>query len=131
MESGLVSKFFCRKGSAMLDKFKAVMDMMGRAKEMRAKMEQVQEELARKRVEGVSGGGAVRVVMSGKMDVIAVRIDRAIVAAMAGAGTTADQVMVEELLREAFASAVEQAQQMMQQQMSEVTQGLDLNALGG
>jgi DNA-binding protein YbaB len=98
---------------------------------MRAKMDAAQAELARKRVEGEAGGGAVRVVMSGKLEVIAVRIDRAIVAAMAGAGTTADQVMVEELLRQAFGSAIEKAQQMMQEEMSEVTKEIDLGALGG
>jgi DNA-binding YbaB/EbfC family protein len=115
----------------MFDKFKAAMEVMGKAKEMRAKMDEVQAELARKRVEGEAGGGAVRVVMSGKLEVVAVRIDRAMVAAMAGAGTTADQVMVEELLRQAFSSAVDKAQQLMQQEMAEVTKGIDVGALGG
>jgi DNA-binding YbaB/EbfC family protein len=115
----------------MLDKFKAAMDMMGKAKDLRAKMDAAQAELARKRIEGEAGGGAVRVVMSGKLEVVAVRIDRAIVAAMAGAGTTADQVMVEELLRQAFASAIEKTQQVIQEEMAEATKGIDLGALGG
>lgn len=110
----------------MFDKIKAAMGAMGKAKELQARMEAAQDALARKRIEGEAGGGAVRIVMSGKMEVIAVRVDRAIIAALAGAGTTADQVMVEELLRQAFSDAVEKSQQAMQQEMAAATEGLDL-----
>ena len=43
-----------------------IMGMMGKVKEMQAKMEQMQEEIAALEVAGTSGGGLVSVTLDGK-----------------------------------------------------------------
>jgi len=45
---------------------KDIMGMMGKIKDMQAKMEKMQEELAELECEGVAGGGMVTVRLSGK-----------------------------------------------------------------
>ncbi|WP_027487665.1 YbaB/EbfC family nucleoid-associated protein [Allorhizobium undicola] len=55
-----------------------IMGMMGKVKEMQAKMEKMQEEIAALEVEGKSGGGLVTVVMTGKGELKSVKIDPAL-----------------------------------------------------
>lgn len=45
---------------------KDIMGMMGKIKDMQAKMERMQEEVAALECEGVAGGGMVKVRLSGK-----------------------------------------------------------------
>ena len=45
---------------------KDIMGMMGKIKDMQAKMERMQEELAELECEGVAGGGMVTVQLTGK-----------------------------------------------------------------
>ncbi len=47
-----------------------IMGMMGKVKEMQAKMEKMQEEIAALEVSGTSGGGLVSVTLDGKEYVI-------------------------------------------------------------
>ena len=49
--------------------------LMKQAKEMQDNVAKVQEELESMKVEAASGGGVVRVVMTGKMDVAELKID--------------------------------------------------------
>lgn len=52
-----------------------IMGMMGKVKEMQAKMEKMQEEIAALEVEGKSGGGLVTLTLTGKGDLKGVKID--------------------------------------------------------
>ena len=52
-----------------------LMGMMGKVKEMQAKMEQAQAEIASIRVEGKAGGGLVTVVLDGKGQMVSLKID--------------------------------------------------------
>lgn len=115
----------------MFDNLKNMANLMSQAKEMRAKMEQAQAELSRKTVEADAGAGAVRVTMNGKMEVISVRIDKAMIATLAGSGADADQAMVEDLLTAAFNAALVKAQELIKEEMSKVTGGLNLGAIPG
>jgi DNA-binding YbaB/EbfC family protein len=56
-----------------------LMGMMKQVGEMQARMQQMQEELAAIEIEGQSGGGLVKVTLSGKGDVKKVRIDPSLV----------------------------------------------------
>jgi DNA-binding YbaB/EbfC family protein len=56
-----------------------LMGMMKQVGEMQARMQQMQEELAGLEIEGQSGGGLVKVTLSGKGDVKKVRIDPSLV----------------------------------------------------
>ena len=52
-----------------------IMGMMGKVKEMQAKMEQAQAEIAAIKVEGKAGGGLVTVVLDGKGQMASLKID--------------------------------------------------------
>ena len=52
-----------------------IMGMMGKVKEMQAKMEKMQEEIAALEVSGTSGGGLVSVTLDGKGNLKGVKID--------------------------------------------------------
>lgn len=52
-----------------------IMGMMGKVKEMQAKMEKMQEEIAALEVSGTSGGGLVSVTLDGKGNLKGLKID--------------------------------------------------------
>ena len=52
-----------------------IMGMMGKVKEMQAKMEKMQAEIAALEVDGVSGGGLVTVRLDGKGTLKSLKID--------------------------------------------------------
>ena len=112
-----------------LKNLKNLMGMMGRPEEMRAQFEKIQQELARKRVTGEAGAGAVRVVADGKMQIISVHLDRAMLTTLAGEGPEADQQMIEELIAAAVNDALNKARDAVQQEMGQITGGLDLSGL--
>ena len=58
---------------------KDIMGLMSKAKEMQAKMQAMQEEMATVEAEGVSGGGAVKVRLNGAGHMTGVSIDPALV----------------------------------------------------
>ncbi len=105
----------------MFDNLKNLAGLMGQAKELRTKMEQLQNELAKMEVEGEAGAGAVRVRMNGKFEVLEVIIDRPMVATLAGAGTEADVQMVGELIAAAVNAAMQKAQALARDEMMRVT----------
>ena len=53
--------------------------IMKQAQAMQKKMEQAQQELATKEFEGTSGGGMVKVRLSGKGELLSLNIDKSIV----------------------------------------------------
>jgi len=54
---------------------KDIMGMMGKIKDMQVKMERMQEEMAALECEGVAGGGVVSVRLSGKGQMLGLKID--------------------------------------------------------
>ena len=54
---------------------KDLMGLMGKAKEMQAKFEAMQQEVASIEATGQAGGGMVSVTLSGKMEMRALKID--------------------------------------------------------
>jgi DNA-binding YbaB/EbfC family protein len=91
--------------------------MMKQAQEMQRKMEEAQTELAAKEVTGESGGGMVSVVMNGRNDVSQVHIDPA---------AAQDVAMLEDLVAAALNDAVRRVESMKQEQMSGLTDGMNL-----
>ncbi|HAY38412.1 MAG TPA: nucleoid-associated protein, YbaB/EbfC family, partial [Desulfobacteraceae bacterium] len=53
--------------------------MMKQAQQLQAKMLKLQEELAEKTVETSSGGGMVKVVASGKQQLVSIQIEQEVV----------------------------------------------------
>jgi len=93
--------------------------LMKQAAELKSKMEAMQAELDSVEVEGVSGGGMVRVMLSGKGDMKSVRIDETLF-------KPSDKEVIEDLIVAAHADARRKAEVVLQEKMKAVTGGLPL-----
>lgn len=91
---------------------------MRQAQEMQTNMQKVQNELAATEVEGVAGGGMVKIVVTCKHEVRRVTIEDALL--------KDDKEMLEDLIAAAFNDATRKVEQTVQQKMSAVTGGLAL-----
>ncbi len=94
-------------------------NMMKHALELKSNMERLKETLAAERIEGSSGGGMVTVVMSGRLEVLSVKIDPEIV-------NPEDPEMLETLVAAAMNEANRKAQEMVKEKMTELTGGIDI-----
>tara|TARA_R110002111_G_scaffold86259_2_gene135296 strand:+ start:30 stop:404 length:375 start_codon:yes stop_codon:yes gene_type:complete len=110
---------------------KQLAGLLGNAGEMREKMQQMQDELGKMTAEADAGAGAVRVVVNGKMQVVKVELDRAMITALAGEGSDADKQMIEELIVSATNEAFSRVQELARQEMTKLTGGMDLPGLEG
>lgn len=96
--------------------------MLKQAMEMKGRMEELKEELGNERVEGSSGGGMVQVVMSGKMELISIKIDPEII-------NPGEPEMLETLVQAAVNDGAQKAQEMVKEKMTELAGGLDIPGL--
>lgn len=96
-----------------------LMGMMKQVGEMQARMQQMQEELAAIEIEGQSGGGLVKVTLSGKGDVKKVRIDPSLV-------KPGDAEILEDLVVAAAQDAKGKLDAQLQTKMQEMAGGLPL-----
>lgn len=94
-------------------------DLMKQAQQMQEKMQQAQEELAGKEVEGESGAGMVKVLMNGRHDVRKVTLD--------GSLMTEDKEILEDLLAAAVNDAVRKVEASNRDALSGLAGGMDLS----
>ena len=93
--------------------------MMKQAQMMQENMRRMQEQLGTLEVEGQSGSGMVKVVMTCKHEMRRVSIDPSL---------TADREMLEDLLVAAFNDATRKVEETVSQKMGSLTAGLGLPA---
>jgi hypothetical protein len=93
--------------------------LMKQAAEFKTKMEALQAELDHIEVEGIAGGGLVRVRMTGKGDVKGVTLDRSLM-------KPEETEVVEDLLVAAHADARRKAEAQQQEKLKSLTGGLPL-----
>ena len=93
-------------------------DLMRQAKEMQEKFQQAQEELAQMEVTGESGGGLVRVTMTGRHDARKVTIDASV--------DLGDREMLEDLVAAAINDAVRRVEKETQEKMAGMAAGMPL-----
>ncbi|WP_322989296.1 YbaB/EbfC family nucleoid-associated protein [Hoeflea sp.] len=98
---------------------KDIMGMMGKIKDMQAKMERMQEEVAAVECEGVSGGGMVTVRLSGKGQMLGVSIDPSMF-------KEDDVEILEDLIVAAHNDAKGKVETMMAERTKELTAGLPI-----
>ena len=98
-------------------------NFLRQAQQLQARLAKAQEELEEMTVEGSAGGGAVRVVVTGKLKVQAVHIDP-------DAVDPDDVQMLEELVLAAVNEGLQKAQDVAQQKMGALTGGLKIPGLG-
>lgn len=92
-------------------------NLMKQAQQMQQNMLKAQEELAQLEIEGQSGAGAVKIVMTCKHDVKRVTIDPSVMD---------DKEMLEDLIAAALNDANRRAEQTAQEKMGGFTSGLNL-----
>jgi hypothetical protein len=93
-------------------------NLMKQAQAMQANMQKAQAEIATIEVVGESGGGMVKVTMTGKHEVKRVQIEPAVV--------SEDREMLEDLIAAATNDAVHKVELRVQEKMSSLTSGLQL-----
>lgn len=98
-------------------------DMMKQAQKLQEEMLKVQEQAKQKTVEATAGGGMVTVVANGGGELISIKIEKDVV-------NPDDIEMLQDLILAACNEAIRRSQQMMNEEMSKFTMGLNIPGLG-
>ena len=96
--------------------------MMKKVQKLQADMAKMQEELKLRTIETTVGGGAVTVVVSGKKEVVSVKIDP-------GAVDTEDVEMLEDLLVAAVNEGMRKIDEMTVAEMGKLTGGMKMQGM--
>lgn len=95
-------------------------NLMKQAQKMQEDMQKAQEEIGNLEVTGESGGGLVKVTMTGRHEARRVEIDASLIGD--------DKDMLEDLIAAAINDATHRVEAMTQERMSGMTSGLNLPA---
>lgn len=98
---------------------KDIFGMMKQVQQMQERAQRMQEELAAIQIGGEAGGGLVRVTLSGKGDLRAIKIDPSLM-------KPEEAEIVEDLVVAAMADAKTKVESQMQSKMQELTGGLPI-----
>ncbi len=101
---------------------KGGMNLIKQAQKMQKRMMEIQEELAMREVEATVGGGVVTAIMNGQQELIALSISPEVV-------DPDDVEMLEDLVVAAVNEARRKAQELMSEEMSKLTGGLNIPGL--
>jgi len=96
-----------------------ILGLMKKAQAMQSKLAESQEELSRVEVSGQSGGGLVKVTLSGKGEMRSIKLDPSLM-------KPEEVEMCEDLIVAAFADAKGKAEAAAAEKMQELTAGLPL-----
>lgn len=91
-------------------------NMLKQAQDVQKKIENVQNELEDMQIETESGGGMVKVVINGKMEMLELVLDNGLL--------SEDKDMIEDLIISAVNKALAKAQDESQNRMNSVTGGM-------
>ena len=108
----------------MFNKLGMIADLMGNAGKIRDSFEKAFESLGQVEVEGSAGGGAVTAKVNGRLEVVSVRLDPALLA-------EPDAELLEELIAAAVNSGLVKAREAAAQSLSSLTGGLPLGMFPG
>ena len=92
--------------------------LMKQAQQMQDKVQKIQAEIANSEVEGESGAGLIKIVMTGRHDVKRVSIDDSLF--------SEDKEILEDLIAAAVNDAVRKVESNQAERMSELTAGMPL-----
>ena len=98
---------------------KDIMGLMKQAQAMQSRMQELQAELELVEVEGQSGGGAVRIVMTAKGVMSGIALDPSLLVA-------SEKDMLEDLIVTAHEDARKKGEAVVQERMQAVTAGIPL-----
>ncbi|MBW7887097.1 MAG: YbaB/EbfC family nucleoid-associated protein [Bacteroidetes bacterium] len=100
-----------------------IQGVMKQAQEMQQRMAKVQEELAAKTLTAESGGGMVNVTVTGKQQILNIKIDKEL-------AKPDDVEILEDLIVAAVNKALEESQKLAQEEMKKATAGILPNIPG-
>jgi DNA-binding YbaB/EbfC family protein len=100
-----------------------MMKMMGKMKEVQARMKEAQDNLVHVKATGESGGGMVKATVNGKKQLIELDIDPTILKAD-------DKVLIQDLAIAAINKAMEEAEILAKEEIKKSTEGLIPNIPG-
>lgn len=100
-----------------------MMKMMGKMKEVQARIKEAQDNLALLRASGESGGGLVKATVNGKRQLVALDIDPSLL-------KPEDKTVVQDLVVAAVNKAAEEADVLAKEEMKKSTEGLLPNIPG-
>lgn len=101
---------------------KGMGNMLKQAQKLQSKMVKMQEEMADKTVEATAGGGMVKVVANGRQLILAIHIEKEVV-------DPDDVEMLQDLIIAAINDALARSQEMVSEEMSRLTGGLNVPGL--
>ncbi|MFO1184671.1 MAG: YbaB/EbfC family nucleoid-associated protein [Bauldia sp.] len=96
-----------------------IFGMMKQAKELQSRMQSLQEEVSALRLEGSAGGGLVSATVSGKGDLVSLKIDPSLM-------KPGENEMLEDLVVAACGDAKRKAEAAASEKMQALTGGLQL-----
>jgi nucleoid-associated protein EbfC len=98
---------------------KDLLGLMGKAKEMQAKFQAMQDEIATLEATGQSGGGLVSITLSGKFEMKALKIDPSLI-------KPDEAEILEDLILAAHNDAKNKVETIMQEKTKALTAGLPI-----
>ena len=93
--------------------------ILKQAQELQARLAKVQEELANTVLEGTSGGGTVKVTITGQQEIQSIKISPEVV-------NSQEVEMLEDLVLAAIKDAVTKSQELANKKMGAITGGLKI-----
>jgi len=96
--------------------------LMKQAQTLQRKMQEIQAELGQRTVSAQSGGGMVEAVVNGRQELVSLRIDPEV-------ATPDDVEMLEDLILAAINEALNRSRDMVAQEMSKLTGGMQIPGL--
>ena len=93
-------------------------DMLSKAKEMQAKMKDVQDAIKNIEVEGEAGGNLVKVILTGDYEIKAINVSEE--------AKKEDQEIVNDLIKAAYNNAKDNLKKKSAEELSKITGGMSI-----
>ena len=98
---------------------KGMQNLMKQAQQMQQKMATLQKELESREIETSSGGGMIKIKITGKQQIMAISINKECV-------DPNDVASLEDLVKTAVNQAIKESQDMVSGAMSKITGGINI-----
>ncbi|MDH3256096.1 MAG: YbaB/EbfC family nucleoid-associated protein [Nitrospinota bacterium] len=102
--------------------FKGMGDMLKQASQMKEKMAEMQEALAKQTVEASTGGGMVKVTANGNNEILLIHIDEELI-------NMKDRAILEDLVAGAINEVHRKVKDLAQEEMTKLTGGIKIPGL--
>lgn len=98
---------------------KGMQNLMKQAQQMQQKMATLQKELEAREIETSSGGGMIKIKITGKQQIVSIAINKECV-------DLGDMESLEELVKTSVNQAIKESQDMVSGAMSKITGGINI-----